>query len=175
MAGEEPIELPALSAQRRGPSAAVCTSGHVFAWLVDGDLEASYCLKCGDPIILACPACNRALPADGEMLRWVPYYGNCLHCGTAYPWKAADIARAKRTLEDQAAVEHWSDEVKLRAEQLVDDIAADRTTASYVTAAIRWLSQHGGDAVEPAILDTVERLASAELKQALRPTFPGLF
>ena len=175
MFGDEPIELPGLSAQRRGPSAAVCASGHLFSWFVEGAIEPAYCLQCGDPILFACPACNAALPADGEMLQWVPYHGNCMYCGTAYPWKAAEIARAKRALAEQAEVEHWAPAVTSRAGELVDDIAANRATASGVAAAVKWLAQGGSDGAEATILDAVERLASADLKQALRPMFPGLF
>lgn len=175
MSGEEPIELPALSAQRRGPSAAVCASGHVFSWLVDAGAAASYCAKCGDPILVACPACNGTLPPDGEMLAWVPYHANCGYCGKAYPWKADEIARAKRTLAEQAEVENWSDAVKARADALVDDIAADRTAASGVVAALSWLARGGAENATPTFLDAIERLASATLKQALRANFPGRF
>ncbi len=173
MFGEEPIELPALSAHRREPSAAVCASGHVLAWLVDAAVAPKFCAKCGDPILLACPACNGTLPGDGEMLHWVPYYGNCTYCGNAYPWKAADVARAKWTLAEQAEVQGWSDTVTARADALVDDIAADRTTASGVDAALQWLARHGADGATATIIDAVERLASATLKQALRANFPG--
>jgi hypothetical protein len=173
--GDEPIELPALSAQRKGPTAAVCASGHVFAWLIDAVLAPKHCAKCGDPILVACPECRAPLPADGEMLQWVPYHTNCWQCGSAYPWKAADIARAKRTLAEQAEVEQWSDAVKTRADELVDDIAADRATASGVVAAVKWLEKHGAESATPAILDAIERLADTTLKQALRSNFPGAF
>lgn len=175
MAGDEPIELPGLSAERRGPSAAVCASGHLFAWLVEGPIDAACCLQCGDPILFACPACHRALPADGEMLQWVPYHGNCMYCGAAYPWKAAEIARAKRALAEQADTKHWSAAKTVRADELVDDIAANRATASGVAAAVKWLAHEDGDVAEATVLDTVARLANADLKQALRPLFPGLF
>jgi len=175
MSGGEPIELPALAAERRGPSAAVCTNGHVFAWLIDAVLAPKFCAKCGDPILVACPACNGVLPADGEMLQWVPYHENCWQCGKAYPWKAANLARAKRTLAEQAEVEHWSDAVKARADELVDDIAADRSAASAVVAAVKWLELHGAESATPTILDAIERLASTTLKTALRPSFPGSF
>lgn len=175
MSGKEPIELPGLSAQRRGPGAAVCASGHVFSWLIDAAVAPQYCTKCGDPILVACSACNSTLPGDGEMLQWVPYHGNCTYCGKAYPWKAADIARAKRALAEQGEVETWSDAVKARADELVDDIAADRTTASGVVAALNWLERRGAESATATILDTIERLASADLKQALRANFPGRF
>jgi hypothetical protein len=109
------------------------------------------------------------------MLQWVPYYSNCPNCGQAYPWKAAEITRAKRTLAEQAEVERWSDAVKARAGELVDDIAADRATPSGVVAALKWLAQHGGESAEAPILDAIEGLASATLKQALRADFPGRF
>jgi hypothetical protein len=175
MSADEPIELPGLSAQRRGPSAAVCASGHLFSWFVEGPVEPAYCLQCGDPILFACPICKAALPPDGEMLRWVPYHGNCMYCGTAYPWKAAEIARAKRALAEQADVAQWEPAVRSRADELVDDIAANRASAFGVAAAVTWLARSGGATAETTILDTVERLASAELKQALRPLFPGHF
>ncbi len=98
-----------------------------------------------------------------------------MSCGRAYPWKAAEIARAKRTLAEQGETENWSDAIKARADELVDDIAADRATASGVAAALEWLALRGGEDATATILDAVERLASATLKQALRPTFPGLF
>jgi hypothetical protein len=171
----EPIELPALSAERRGPCAAVCANGHVFAWLTEAALAPKHCAKCGDAIIVACPQCKATLPADGEMLRWVPYYAYCWQCGSAYPWIAADIARAKRTLCEQAEVEHWNDDVTARAYELVDDIAADRTAASGVNAALQWLSDHGAEHATPTIVDAIDRLADMKLKQALRSQFPGNF
>jgi hypothetical protein len=175
MSEKELIELPALSAERRGQSAAVCTGGHVFAWLIDAFLAPKHCMKCGDPIIVACPACNATLPPDGEMLQWVPYHENCWQCGNAYPWKAANIARAKRTLTEQAEVEHWDAAVKARADELVDEIAANRAAASGVVAAVQWLAHNGAESATATMLDAIDRLASTELKTALRPSFPGSF
>lgn len=175
MGGEEPIELPFLSAQRSGPGAAVCASGHVFSWSVDPSAAPRYCAKCGDPILVACPACSAILPGDAEMLEWVPYHAHCANCGNAYPWKAGDLARAKRTLAEQAELEAWSDAVKARADELVDDIAADRASASGVVTALAWLARHGAENTAAPIFDAVERVASLTLKQALRANSPGRF
>lgn len=175
MSEKDPIELPGLAAQRRGPTAAVCASGHVFSWFLDADAAPPYCAKCGDPILRACPACSGAFPADGEMLAWVPYHGYCTYCGKAYPWIAAEIARAKRAFAEQAEIGDWGEAEKARADELVDDIAADRSTASGVAAALQWLEGRGGECATETILDTIERLASATLKQALRANFPGRF
>jgi hypothetical protein len=175
MSEDTPIELPGLSAERHGPGAAVCVNGHVVAWLLDAPLAPKHCAKCGDNVIVSCPKCNAVLPGDAEMLQWVPYYGYCWRCGEAYPWRAADIIRAKRTLSEQAEVEHWDDAVKRRAQELVDDIAADRAAASGVNAALQWLSSHGAENATPTILDAVDRLADMKLKQSLRSNFPGAF
>jgi len=175
MPENEPIERPALSAHRRGPSAAVCASGHVVAWFVEGPIEERYCPKCGDAILFACEACGGALPADAEMLQWVPYHANCMYCGKPYPWRAAEIGRAKRTLAEQAEIERWSDAVRARADELLDDIVADRAAASGVAAGVKWLERHGGERAGATMLEAVERLGSATLKQALRPSFPGVF
>jgi hypothetical protein len=175
MSDDEPIELPGLSAHRRGPSAAVCASGHVFAWFVEGQIEARYCEKCGDPILFACPACGGPFPPDAEMLQWVPYYPNCMYCGKPYPWRAAEIRRAKRALAEQAETGNWDAAVKARADELVDDIVADRAAASSVAAGITWLERHAGERAAATILDAVDRLGSTALKQALRPSFPGVF
>lgn len=175
MSDDEPIELPGLSAQRREPTAAVCATGHVLSWFVDPTLIPEFCPKCGDPVLVACPSCNRPLPPDGEMLQWVPYHGNCMYCGQPYPWKADEILRAKRTIAEQAEVEHWEPAVKARAEELVDDIAADRATSSDVDAAVRWLDLHGGGAAVLTIIEAVERLGGVTLRQALRANFPGRF
>jgi hypothetical protein len=174
-ASTDPIELPALSAERSGPCAAVCVNGHVFAWLTEAILAPKHCAKCGDPIIVACPECKAVLPGDGEMLAWVPYHAYCWQCGRAYPWRANDIARAKRALSEQAEVERWGDEVTARATELVDDIAADRTAASGVNATIQWLSSHGAENAVPTILDAIDRLADMKIKQALRSNYPGMF
>lgn len=171
----EPIELPALSAERHGPSAAVCVNGHVFAWLIEAASAPKHCSKCGHPILVACPACKATLPGDGEMLAWVPYHAYCWQCGSAYPWQASDIARAKRTLSEQAEVERWSDAVKARADELIDDIAANRVAPSEVNAALQWLGENGAEHAAPTILDAIDRLADMTLKQALRSQFPGSF
>jgi len=175
MSEEHPIVLPGLAAQRRGPSAAVCVNGHVYAWHVEPAEEVGYCAKCGATVLLACPACNAWMPADGEMLKWVPYHAYCGSCGKPYPWIDADITRAKRTLAERAGVEQWSADVVARAGQLLSDIVADRAAPSEVTATVSWLETHGAESAVPAILDAIERLGSTELKQALRPSFPGLF
>lgn len=175
MSDEKPIELPALSSERRGPCAAVCLNGHVFAWLTEAPLAPKHCAKCGDQIIVGCPQCDATLPSDGEMLIWVPYHAYCWHCGHPYPWRAADIARSKRALAEQAEVEHWTDAVTARANELVDDIVAERAAPSHVNAALLWLSEHNGEHARPIILDAIDRLADMELKQALRSDFPGIF
>lgn len=175
MSDHEPIELPALSAHRRGPSAAVCASGHVVAWFVDGPIEERYCPKCGDPILFACEACGGALPPDAEMLQWVPYHANCIYCGKPYPWRAAEIRRAKTTIAEQAENEAWSVAVRERADELLDDVVADRVAAASVAAGVKWLERHGSERAGATMLEAVERLGSASLKQALRPSFPGIF
>jgi hypothetical protein len=175
MGRDEPIELPGLSAQRRGPSAAVCASGHVLAWFVEGPIEEAYCPKCGDRILFACESCGGPFPPDAEMLQWVPYYVNCMYCGKPYPWRAADLERANRSLVEYADVEHWDEAVTARAHELVADIAADRIAPSAVVAGVRWLEQQAGERASATILDAIERLGSATLKQALRPSFPGIF
>jgi hypothetical protein len=175
MSGKDPIELPGLAAQRRGPSAAVCRSGHLFSWFVDPGAAPQYCAKCGDPILVACPECSDALPADGEMLAWVPYHAYCMTCGKAYPWTAAEIARAKRALAEQAQTGNWSEAVRARADELVADIAGDRATPSWVVAALQWLAEQGAESATETILDTIEKLAGATLKQGLRASYPGRF
>ncbi len=171
----EPIELPSLSAERHGPCAAVCVNGHVYAWETEAPLAPNHCAKCGAGVIIACPRCRTPLPADGEMLKWVPYHAYCFHCGNAYPWRADDVARIKRTLSEQAEVERWSDAVKARANELVDDIAADRAAASGINSALKWLGEHGAETATPTILDALETLADMELKQSLRSNYPGAF
>ncbi len=172
---DEPIQLPSLSLDARGPTAAVCTRGHVLSWFVDPTLVPKFCPKCGARVLVACPACDAVLPADGEMLQWVPYHPHCMHCGAAYPWIADEVARAKRTLAEQGEVDRWSDDVKARADELVDDIAGDRVTSSGVGAALSWLTLHGGGGGSAAIVDAVERFGSLDLKQALRANFPEQF
>jgi len=175
MADEQPIVLPSLAAQRQQPCAAVCGNGHVYSWFLDPLDETGYCPKCGNPILVACPACNAPLPPDGEMLKWVPYHTNCIRCGKPYPWIAADIARAKRTLAERSEVESWNEAATARASELVDDIVADRATPSEMLAALKWLAMHDCESAEPTILEAIERLGSAGLKQALRSSFPGQF
>ncbi len=175
MPGKDPIELPALAAQRRGPSAAVCANGHVYGWLVEPDLVASHCPKCGAAVLVACPACHTPLPGDAGMLQWVPYDGNCASCGAAFPWKADCIARLRRTLAEQADVERWSADVAARANALLGDIAADVATGNEVATAVKWLEQQGAESAPATVLEAVDLLGAAPLKQALRPLFPGLF
>ncbi|MGH7329753.1 MAG: DUF2321 domain-containing protein [Polyangiaceae bacterium] len=172
---DEPIVLPGLAADRSGPTAAVCTSGHVLSWIVDPSIQIPHCGKCGDPILRSCPACRAPMPPDPEMLQWVPYHSYCQACGKPYPWIDSEITRAKRALAEHAEVEHWSDDTKARADKLVDDIAAGRATGSEIVAALGWLRQRGAEKAEPPILDAIERLAGPELKTALRPSFPGQF
>ncbi len=150
-------------------------NGHVFAWLTDASLTPKHCAKCGEAVITACPQCNAPLPGDGEMLKWVPYHAYCWQCGNAYPWRADDINRVKRSLAEHAEVQHWDDAVKARADQLVDDIAADRAVPSGVNAALEWLREHGAEQAGPIILDAIDRFAETKLKQALRSDYPGAF
>jgi hypothetical protein len=175
MSADEPIELPGLSALRHGPSAAVCVAGHLASWFIEPDTVPAYCKKCGAPVLVACPSCGVALPGDPDMLSWVPYHGNCPHCGKPYPWKADDIARAKRTLAEQAEVEGWGEAVRKRADELVDDLAAARATAAEVLAAVEWLARRGAESARDTIVDAVARIATPTLQQALRAEFPGRF
>ena len=175
MSEQDPIVLPGLAAERRGPTAAVCTSGHVYAWLLEPETETGYCPKCGDAILVACPSCGEGLPPDPSMLQWVPYHAFCVGCGRPYPWTQTELSKAKRTFAERAEVDRWDDTVKSRAAELVDDIAGERATASAVVAAIAWLEQHGAEHATPAILDLIDKLGSANLKTALRPHFPGTF
>lgn len=109
------------------------------------------------------------------MLKWVPYHTNCIACGKPYPWIAADIARAERTLAERAEVENWNEAGKARASELVDDIVADRATPSEILAGLKWLAQHDCESAEPTILEAIDRLGSVAIKQALRSSFPGQF
>ncbi|MBV8073990.1 MAG: DUF2321 domain-containing protein [Candidatus Eremiobacteraeota bacterium] len=172
---DEPIVLPGLAQEQRGPSAAVCASGHVLTWYVEPAVELAFCPRCGEGVLRACPHCRAPLPADAEMLQWVPYHAHCGACGKAYPWRAREIARAKRTLAEQAEVEGWDGELAARANEMLDDLIAERAAPSAIVAGLRWLSAHGAESATPAMLDAVERLGTAELKTALRPSFPGLF
>ncbi len=171
----EPIELPALAAERHGPCAAVCTNGHVYAWFTEAPLVPKHCAKCGADVIVACPGCRAPLPADGEMLKWVPYHPYCFQCGNPYPWRAAEMSRIKRTLSEQAEVERWTDAVKTRAHELVEDIAAERAAASGVNSALQWLAEHGAEHAQQTILDAIDRLGDMQLKQSLRSHYPGVF
>ncbi|MBV8600956.1 MAG: DUF2321 domain-containing protein [Candidatus Eremiobacteraeota bacterium] len=172
---DEPIVLPGLAEERREPSAAVCASGHLLAWSLDPSFALDFCPKCGEPVLRSCPHCRAPLPPDPEMLQWVPYHSNCIACGKPYPWRAAEIARAKRTLAEHAEVEAWEAPLHARAAEILDDIVAERAAPSAIVAGLRWLAAHGAESATPAILDVVDRLGTAELKQALRPSFPGSF
>ena len=173
MPEEEPIVLPWL--RSRGPSAAVCANGHVLAWFLEEGVDAGFCPKCGEKALRSCPECHAPLPPDPEMLKWVPYHGYCTSCGEPYPWIAADVARARRTIEQQAQVEKWTDEMRTRGLALVDAIVAERATPSELLATVKWLELSGSENATNAILDAVGLLGGADLKTALRPHFPGLF
>ena len=174
MSERDPIVLPGLAATR-GPTAAVCGNGHVYSWLLDPSEQLGYCAKCGEVILVACPSCQAPLPADGEMLKWVPYHSYCSACGKPYPWVAADIDRAKRAVGELCEAEGWSEAVTRRALESIDEIVAATATASSIVAAVAWLEHNGAQSVTAVILDAVERLANADLKTALRPHFPGVF
>lgn len=174
MPDKDPIVLPSLAASR-GPTAAVCAEGHVFSWFLDPSEEIGFCRKCGGAILTTCPACNAILPGDGEMLKWVPYHAYCGSCGNPYPWTASDINRAKRAIAEAAEAEGWSSEVITRAGELVDEIVADRATASSVRAGVQWLQHRGAQSATQAIVDTMSRLGNPDLKTALRADFPGAF
>lgn len=174
MPDKDPIVLPSLAASR-GPTAAVCPEGHVFSWFLDPSEEIGFCRKCGGAILTTCPQCNAILPGDGEMLKWVPYHAYCGSCGKPYPWTASDINRAKRAIAEAAEAEGWSSEVKARADEIVDEIVADRATASSVRAGVEWLEHRGAQNATQAIVDALSRLGNPDLKTALRAYFPGVF
>lgn len=153
----------------------MCRGGDVLSWFVDPTVVPKFCPKCGEPVLTTCPACSETLPPDGEMLQWVPYHGNCMYCGAAYPWKAADVARAKRTLAEQAEVAAWAPSARERAEALIDEIAAGRATPSNVDAALEWLARQGAEDAREPVLDFIERLSDPALKQALRGRYPDRY
>ncbi|MBV8354468.1 MAG: DUF2321 domain-containing protein, partial [Candidatus Eremiobacteraeota bacterium] len=108
-------------------------------------------------------------------LKWVPYHSNCTSCGKPYPWKANDLERLRRTLAEQAELDGWDDVAKSRAQELLDDIAADRIAPSSAQSGLRWLEHRGAAGATATLLDAIERLGALPLKQSLRASFPGRF
>lgn len=109
------------------------------------------------------------------MLKWVPYHSYCSACGKAYPWIEADISRARRALTEMSEAQEWNEATRARGLEVIDEIVATTATSSSVVAAVQWLEHNGAESATPVILDAIDRLASSELKTALRPHFPGVF
>lgn len=109
------------------------------------------------------------------MLKWVPYHSYCGNCGKAYPWVAADIRRAERAIFEMSEAQSWNEATKTRAIELIHEIVGTTATPSSVVATVGWFEHHDAQSASAVILDAIDRLASAELKTALRAHFPGAF
>jgi hypothetical protein len=151
------------------PHAAVCKGGHVVSWFIYTYEAAPYCVICGEPIITQCPNpdCGELLPPGDNVAGWVPYHNHCPSCGSAFPWRAAAIQQANRSIEELADVEDWNVATKDRALELVGEIAADKATGSGVLTTLRWLAQRGAEGAKSVIMQTVKSIGSDALKSYL--------
>jgi hypothetical protein len=144
--------------------------GHIATWDTQIRALVEHCGGCGEPILTQCPACKKGL--DGRDYTFVNntdvYDAYCNGCGTAYPWRADAIHRAKRALADEADIEQWNTAVTERATEMIDDISRDRTTGAQVITSIKWLGQRGGDGAKAIILDTIKSIGSEALKGYLK-------
>lgn len=142
----------------------------MVSWFLFTYESAPFCGKCGKPILTKCPnpECDKPLPAGENIGEWVPYYNHCPHCGQPFPWRADAIEVAKRALEEAAEVDDWNVATKERAMELVDDISADKATASSIETSLKWLAQRGAKGAKSIIIDAVRSIGSNLLAAALR-------
>jgi hypothetical protein len=169
----EEMDPFATKSARNDPIAAVCSQGHVLEWALCGQELGDFCSRCGGTILTSCADCKKPLPGDPCARRGIPYPPYCKYCGKPYPWQADTIARAKRTIEEQADVEEWDISIRERALELIDDISADKANASGVRTALRWIEQRGGGGAKSIIGDCIKSIGSDALKAGIKAHFPG--
>lgn len=102
--------------------AAICLSGHTITpnVLHLEDLP-TFCIHCGEKVIIACPSCNAPIHGAEKVSAWVsskiyyefPHY--CHNCGKAYPWIASAIESAEMLIDDEMQELNTEEKSKFKA------------------------------------------------------------
>jgi len=147
----------------------VCLNGHQITDSAGGNPQRRkpYCPKCGAKTIIACPECHANIQGYFHSeysisLADTPVPNNCHNCGTAYPWRQAQIAAAieklEMALEGQGAVD---------VPGLVNDIATDSPRAELAALKLKRLLPKIGEAARQVAIEAFSDVASATLKKTL--------
>jgi hypothetical protein len=119
------------------PDDLICRAGHAVV-AVPARKAPKFCPRCGQPTISACDGCQAPLP---------PFAGDpsdtahCTECGAAYPWRLAQIAHAKRTMDIAARTGNWDDETLQMGYDFVDHLAVLDMSGSRLTAVFGYLER----------------------------------
>ena len=144
----------------------VCESGHQITPGIEVYPEKmeTFCQKCGDPTLTACPSCEtpiRGFPRQVrrdtlESIVTVPSY--CHECGQPYPWTKKEIV--------QTFIEfgNLEEEEKATIEQDVENIAKDGAEAELSAHRIKRIWEKGKAICYEPIMDFASRTAAHILK-----------
>ena len=147
----------------------VCLNGHKVNGRARTDLQRNkkFCTRCGAKTITACPECDAAIRGDsisqrGTPLRPTSVPNNCHNCGTAFPWRQAQIAAAIEALEMGLTGQDATE-----AAGLVREIAVETPRTQVAAMKLKWLLPKIGGAAYEVAVKVISDVASETAKKTL--------
>jgi hypothetical protein len=158
-------------------TALICEAGHVRSWfLEDLDSTPNHCPKCGAPLVFACPACAAPIPGAPSDAFWSTTRTpprHCEQCGEPFPWRAAEIAKARAITEMQAAIYDLDPEEVARYDTLAGDAASGAMTQQQAETTFKWFSvKKGAETAKSlfrALVDIGEDVTAKYLAEMSKP------
>lgn len=117
--------------------AAVCRRGHVESSVANRRAEPlpEHCLRCGAPILTACPACQRPIRGSPANVVGIPYHpADFCGCGNPFPWASDEAIRwhIENQLEADDLPEAERRDLQRQLDVLVDRDAEPKRRAAAV-------------------------------------------
>lgn len=112
----------------------ICLNGHVIEDRIDTHPEkaSSYCPRCSEPTISACPNCEAPIRGDYEiegvcgMAEMEPAPNYCYKCGEPFPWTGKYLEAAKQMA---AELEELTEEEKELLQESIAELVKDTPEA----------------------------------------------
>ena len=148
----------------------VCLNGHRINASAHSmpQFNSDYCAKCGAKTITECPRC--ATPIRGRYhnpgvlsVAQKPPPNNCHQCGSAFPWRIAEIAAVVEVLQM-----NLEDEDAAKVPELVQQVATETPSTQVASLRLKNLLGKMGKAAYDISVKVVSDVASETAKKILR-------
>jgi hypothetical protein len=156
---------------REGYEAAqVCLNGHLVTTMTESHPEwmRKFCESCGEPTIVACPACNQSIPGFNRTSSAIGFHYEppafCGDCGKPFPWTDRRLAAA-RELANEA--EHLSAEEKQQLAESFDDLTRDTPKTPVAAGRFKRLVAKAGVETGGALRSVLIDVMSEAAKKAI--------